>query len=171
MADPEIARRCHACGVSIREEASFCPQCGKELEAKLRDADTEIAPNSQDVSKAETISEARSDASEIPAAAPTPAFTGTDAARNSRGKTTDRTSPQRPRSPQDAPKARDPRTRPTAVARDLEDNVLQRVQRLRKVSSVVIDQAAYDPSLRFVLVAAALFVLFLVIVIVSKLIG
>ena len=29
-----------------------------------------------------------------------------------------------------------------------------RVEKLRKVSSVVIDQAAYDPSLRFLLVAA-----------------
>jgi len=34
----------------------------------------------------------------------------------------------------------------------------------------VIDEAAYDPSLRFVLVAAVLFILFLVILIVSELI-
>jgi uncharacterized membrane protein YvbJ len=46
-----------------------------------------------------------------------------------------------------------------------------RVDRIRKVSSVVIDQAAYDPSLRFLLVAAALFILFIVLVILSKVIG
>jgi hypothetical protein len=39
------------------------------------------------------------------------------------------------------------------------------------VSSVVIDQAAYDPSLRFLLVAAALFILFIVLLIASKVIG
>jgi len=45
------------------------------------------------------------------------------------------------------------------------------VEKLRKVSSVVIDQAAYDPSLRFLLVAAALFVLFLILLILSKVLG
>ena len=52
-----------------------------------------------------------------------------------------------------------------------EDNVLGRVERIRKVSSVVIDQAAYDPSLRFLLVAGALFLLFLILLFLSKLIG
>jgi hypothetical protein len=46
-----------------------------------------------------------------------------------------------------------------------------RVDKIRKVSSVVIDQAAYDPSLRFILVAAALFFLFLVLLIMSKVLG
>jgi len=62
--------------------------------------------------------------------------------------------------------------RPASGAREIiEDNVLHRVERLRKVSTVVFDQAAYDPSLRFVLVAAVLFFLFLLIVLLSKLIG
>ena len=51
------------------------------------------------------------------------------------------------------------------------DGVRGRVQKLRRVSSVVIDQAAYDPSLRFLLVAAALFLLFLVLLILSKVLG
>jgi hypothetical protein len=42
------------------------------------------------------------------------------------------------------------------------------VGKLRKVSSEVIDQAAYDPSMRFLLVAGALFLLFLVALILSK---
>jgi len=44
------------------------------------------------------------------------------------------------------------------------------VEKLRKVSSVVIDQAAYDPSLRFVLVAAVLFLIFLVILVLNELV-
>ena len=50
-------------------------------------------------------------------------------------------------------------------------SVRGRVEKLRKVSSVVIDQAAYDPSLRFLLVAAVLFLLFLVLLILSKVLG
>jgi hypothetical protein len=52
-----------------------------------------------------------------------------------------------------------------------QDGVKARVEKLRHVSSVVIDQAAYDPSLRFLLVAAAFFILFLVLLIMSKVIG
>ena len=51
------------------------------------------------------------------------------------------------------------------------DGVKAKVEKLRHVSSVVIDQAAYDPSLRFLLVAAAFFILFLVLLILSKVIG
>ena len=51
------------------------------------------------------------------------------------------------------------------------ENVRERVEKIKHVSSVVIDQAAYDPSLRFLLVAAVLFVLFLILLILSKVIG
>ena len=47
----------------------------------------------------------------------------------------------------------------------------ERVEKIRHVSHVVIDQAAYDPSLRFLLVAAALFLLFILLVLVSKVLG
>jgi hypothetical protein len=60
---------------------------------------------------------------------------------------------------------------PSAAHAGSKDNVLGRVEKLRKISSVVIDQAAYDPSLRFLLVAAALFLLFLLLLILSKVIG
>jgi hypothetical protein len=51
------------------------------------------------------------------------------------------------------------------------ENVRERVEKIRRVSSVVIDQAAYDPSLRFLLVAAVLFLLCFVLVILSKVLG
>jgi len=60
---------------------------------------------------------------------------------------------------------------PTEPLRVDAEGVRGRVEKLRKVSSVVIDQAAYDPSLRFLLVAAALFVLFIVLLIMSKVLG
>ena len=102
MADPEIARRCTACGASVRQGAMFCPQCGDPMAT-------------------ETIVD---------------------------------TAPAQPLLP-----ARPP------------EGVKAHVEKLQKFSSVVIDQAAYDPSLRFLLVAAAFFLLFLVLLILSKVIG
>jgi predicted RNA-binding Zn-ribbon protein involved in translation (DUF1610 family) len=113
MSEPEIARRCTACGVSVREQAMFCPQCGNPISH----------------------------------AAATTVTTATDTIID----------------PAPAP------TEPLPVRHA--EGVKARVEKLRHVSSVVIDQAAYDPSLRFLLVAAAFFILFLVLLIVSKFIG
>jgi predicted RNA-binding Zn-ribbon protein involved in translation (DUF1610 family) len=60
---------------------------------------------------------------------------------------------------------------PPAQQKLHEDGVLGRLEEIREVSSVVIDQAAHDPSLRFLLVAAGLFLLFLLLLILSKVIG
>jgi hypothetical protein len=64
-----------------------------------------------------------------------------------------------------------PPVKPQVVHKPADHSVRGRVEQIRKVSSVVIDQAAYDPSLRFLLVAAAFFILFLVLLILSKVIG
>ena len=66
------------------------------------------------------------------------------------------------------PAVRRPGQSPPPVAeRPLRD----RVDKIRKVSSVMIDQAAYDPSFRFLLVAAVLFIIFLVLMLLSKVVG
>jgi len=44
------------------------------------------------------------------------------------------------------------------------------VDKIRQASSVVLEEANYDPSVRFILVAGALFVLFLILLILSKVI-
>lgn len=49
-------------------------------------------------------------------------------------------------------------------------NVKQSVGKLRDISSVVAEEASYDPSFRFLIVAAVIFVLFLVILIISEVI-
>lgn len=100
ITEPEIARRCSHCGVSLRQNAIFCPQCGEKIE--------------------------------------------------------DRTPANSPTVPEK-----------TGVA----ENVRERVEKIKHVSSAVIDQAAYDPSLRFLLVVAVLFVLFLILLLLSKVIG
>jgi hypothetical protein len=50
------------------------------------------------------------------------------------------------------------------------DNV-KRVEKIRHVSTVVFEEASYDPSLRFVLVALGLFLVFLVLLLLSKVMG
>jgi hypothetical protein len=107
MSEPEIARRCPACGISVRDHAVFCPQCG----GKIREAP------------------APSPASETPVPESVPGKAG------------------------------------------VAENVRERVEKIRHVSSIVIDQAAYDPSLRFLLVAAGLFLVSLLLLILSKMIG
>jgi len=122
MSEPEIARRCIYCGVSLRERAMFCPQCGQLI--------PEHQSTTTNIAAAETIVD-NAPLESIPT--PTPA--------------------------------------PVVVHRPADHSVKARVEHIRRVSSVMIDQAAYDPSLRFLLVAAAFFILFLVLLIASKVIG
>lgn len=59
----------------------------------------------------------------------------------------------------------------TAAREAVEENLLPRVEKLRQASNVVLDEAAYDPSLRFILIAMALFIIFLAILFASKVLG
>ena len=68
-------------------------------------------------------------------------------------------------------KARDSLHRASTATREaLADNV-KRVEKIRHVSSVVLEEATYDPSLRFVLVALGIFLVFLVLLLLSKVMG
>ena len=61
--------------------------------------------------------------------------------------------------------------RASNVARGaIEDNV-KRVEKIHHASSVVLEEAHYDPSLRFVLVALGLFVVFVLLLVLSKVMG
>jgi hypothetical protein len=175
MSEPKISRRCPACGASIRERAFFCPQCGRALEdsgvgpaavpttTPLTEPQSLQAENLNDT-LVERAPPRSSDKTQRP-----------DRRRRNQGRRGGADAipegssiPGQIEAQVDAGKVR----AGTAVVRDAgERNVLQRVAKLRKVSSVVIDEATYDPSLRFILVAAVLFILFLVIVILNKIIG
>ena len=61
--------------------------------------------------------------------------------------------------------------RASNVARGaIEDNV-KRVEKIHHVSSVMLEEAHYDPSLRFVLVALGLFLVFILLLVLSKVMG
>src|ERR1700754_2660368 len=139
MSEPEIeiARRCSFCGVSVREQAMFCPQCGNPIKTQ------QSAPTS--ISLSDTIIDT--------------------APAETRGPDLAATQPLSAVVPPPVEPTR--AIKPQAVLKPAEPGVRGRVEQIRKVSSVVIDQAAYDPSLRFLLVAAAFFILFLVLLIMS----
>jgi len=74
------------------------------------------------------------------------------------------------------PPVKPARAKPSVIARDKLERKRERkmpapVGKLRKGTTIMMDEAAYDPSLRFVLVAIVLFVLFLVLLLLSKWIG
>ncbi len=147
MSEPEIARRCPTCGASIRVRAAFCPQCGQAIEQKPKEVSGTSESNAEtphsNVIESETAVIENSNAEKI----------------------TRRL--ERPGSA--IPRVFEAPHRPASAAREvIERDVLSRAQKLRKISSVVLDEAAYDPSLRFVLVTVALFLLFLLILLLSK---
>ncbi len=161
MSKPEIARRCSACGASIREAAFFCPQCGEELaQQNLEEKPTTSAITAPLVD----LSPARDEANRKGPRAES----NEEKLKPIEGATTP---PQKtPAGKAPVGKVRDKIQRATTLARDVEGDVIHRVQKVRQISSVVLDEAGYDPSLRFVLVAAALFLLFLLILLLNKLI-
>ena len=177
MSEPEIARRCLSCGASVRERATFCPQCGQLLEKKPPEEEPIDVP-SEPVDETVEVN-----VEEQPAPEPSPETAVTQAIVMP----SDITPPTVPtvmetqplitqtirRDPTvlDQPDGASAHTVADASAQPAESNLLDRVDRIRKVSSVMIDQAAYDPSLRFLLVAAVLFIIFVVLMILSKVIG
>jgi hypothetical protein len=137
MSEPEIARRCSHCGVTLRQRAMFCPQCGQKIDDyDLRD--TQLLE---------------------------PRLADTQIIERQAGETQLLESPARDVQPTEDPSL----TMPALTG--VSHNVRDRVEKIKHVSHVVIDQAAYDPSLRFILVAAVIFVVFLLVVILSKVIG
>lgn len=151
MTEPEIARRCPSCGLSIRVRSSFCPQCGKALEPRQNQTGSpkDAAARIPDTGP---VAEFNADSPGSPAnvvAGPSPAV---------------------PRKP--------PRQATVGMLHHAgsvkregdKDDLRPRVEKVRHISSVVLDEAAYDASLRFVLVAAVLFILFLALLLLSELI-
>jgi hypothetical protein len=63
------------------------------------------------------------------------------------------------------------RPRITAARDAAQGKIAPRVEKLRQASNVMLEEASYDPSLRFVLVALAIFLLSLLILLLNHLLG
>ncbi len=59
----------------------------------------------------------------------------------------------------------------TAARGMVEEKLSPRVEKLRQASNVMLEEASYDPSLRFVLVAVAIIILSLLLLLLNYLLG
>jgi hypothetical protein len=161
---PEISPRCSSCGAAVREPAMFCPECGKPLatgsagpEPPAEISKTEFAPPAE--------------AASITAAAAQAPAASVDAGSGAAPSAPNKTGPG-----DDAPHGARERTKErlhrasTAARGALEDNV-KRVEKIHHVSTAMLEEAHYDPSLRFVLVSLGLFIVFIVLLVLSKVMG
>ena len=181
MADPEISRRCRFCGASIRVRGFFCPQCGNATsEQPTGSAGEERSPETEEVMVppdtvpmdlsrlpiADVSNRTASGNAETVPLYPLPVMSeasGTPPAD------TETVSAPQPTSIPAAVETDLPVTgaRPRSMSQVPAD-VKRGLGKVRELSTVMLDEAAYDPSARFVLVAAVLFILFLIILILSE---
>jgi predicted nucleic acid-binding Zn-ribbon protein len=175
---PEILHRCASCGASIREaDAMFCPECGKPLAPVAANAsqDAEQPAVAEIPGPAVTSSTEHVEPSEGPLAG-RPAVERAVVPGDAKADPVSRRDhPNQPTEPGPRPGTRE-RTRErlhraSSVARGaLEDNV-KRVEKIHDFSTTMLEEAHYDPSLRFVLVALGLFIVFVILLILSKVMG
>ena len=158
---PEILHRCSSCGAAIRDfdaRVLFCPECGKALASSKKDKSGSEAEPQKAVGDRQMKS--------------SPAGVGTEKAESRAGEVTEKpsTNPDGTRQSTRA-RTREKLQRASNVARGaIEDNV-KRVEKIHHVSTVMFEEAHYDPSLRFVLVAVGIFILFIVLLVLSKVMG
>lgn len=175
MSEPEISRRCLTCGATVRHSAAFCPQCGQMLDSRETPIDPppadESAPTVLELRTPETVIERREEDLEEN---PPPQNFETRPLSSTQAAPMLETQPLHVVSPNATANELPPPivTRvDDSARRKHEPSVLERVEKLRKASSGMIDQAAYDPSLRFLLVTAVLVILFVILMILSKVVG
>ena len=177
---PEISRRCLACGASFREGALFCPECGKPL---TKAADGTSDPKVSDDTPTSALTSApREPANNVIASprqssvVPTGEMQIVGEAPKAQPALEDPAQKLTTQMPTDSRMGKPETARgklhraSTATREALADNV-KRVEKIRQVSTVMFEEASYDPSLRFVLVALGLFIVFIILLVLSKVMG
>jgi hypothetical protein len=178
---PEISHRCPSCGASVRDrDALFCPECGESLAEKSAKAETggrieatnpsmgeQPRKDSRNAYEPSVVREPphalpeTSDAATVSEASPAAVETNEDTSAQPAHRRGDKTRERLHRASEVA----------RGVTRGVIEEPAKRVEKIRQASNVVIEEASYDPSLRFVLVALILFVVFMVLLILSKVMG
>ena len=184
---PEISRRCLVCGASVRAGAQFCSQCGRRLgerggeRAESSDVRPEArageAPSADAASRGEVerAFETWRSAEHVPA----------EEARRARGA---EPPPTREVLMAETRAAEPPRDEGAAGAAQgaglagavgatrkraasvVKESIAPRVERVRDRSLVMLDEAPDDSGLRFVIIAAVLFALFIFLLVLNTVI-
>ena len=182
---PEISHRCPACGVSIRDfddRALFCPECGKPLVTEETPETNIVSQNATGTAEIQSqlvVARADDNATESAAVSDAvpeqPRFDEPPKQETPELSTEDvvpaTIDPSKATRHGARERTRETLHRASTVARGaIEDNV-RRVENIHHVSSVMFEEAHYDPSLRFVLVALGLFLVFVLLLVLSKVMG
>ncbi|MBV9924466.1 MAG: zinc ribbon domain-containing protein [Acidobacteria bacterium] len=174
MSLPEISRRCLSCGAAVRAGARFCPQCGEPFseEAEAQGAEAPraaVPPTGEHARPAASQPPATKDwtppTKESAASGPMPAPAAAEPAPPPVGEPAAASEEAAPAAADanEAGRAGDLRGR---VAR-VREGTKARVGRMREEAIVVLEETPDDSGLRFVVVAAALFILSLVLLFLS----
>lgn len=163
MVEPEISHRCTACGAAIRANAQFCPQCGKQLKKSSSDAlpaakASEPQPSARMDRELKTQPLVPTQTMIEPAAPKEEDAPSVAAAAGAQAET--------PLAAKDEKHSKRERVK-TAARGMVEENVRPRVEKLRKASNVVLEEAAIDPSLRFIIIAVFIFIVFVTLLLLS----
>ena len=154
---PEISHRCQSCGASTRdfgEGVLFCPECGQPLAgAEKAEAGAGVQPAAKE---------------SVGAASASPA---TGHQRPTDSATEKRSHPEHEERATARERTRETLQRASQRTKGAIEHNVKRVEKMHHVSSVMLEEATYDPSLRFVLVALGLFVLFVILLVLSKVMG
>lgn len=153
--EPEISRRCHACGASVRSRARFCPQCGRDVLQQISNTTSEnpLVESTQIVENVDVSQPARVSRPEsVPA-------------------------PSEEISAPQTHSLRAPVAAASFVADNADDQIKGssdggggRAEALRRTSAAVLDEAAENAEVRFLLISVVLFLLFLILLIVTSVI-
>ena len=186
---PEISRRCLSCGAAVRAGSRFCPQCGNELEAEARPA-TELEAEAARAAVPQTGEWSPQEQAAAPTntqaapttkdwTPPTKEFAAFEESSKAAAPQSPPTAPVAAAASDDnvgvgAPGAVEEEAGEAGRAADLRNRVARvregtraRVGRMREEAIVVLEETPDDSGLRFVLIAAALFVVFLVLLFLS----
>ena len=161
---PEILHRCESCGAIIREAAMFCPECGKPLAVTKQEE-----PDVNDKASAGPSTEAAASTSEqsMPSSGMENHAANADQAKADsepvKAATSERHGARE--------RTRETLHRASTAARGAIERPVKQVEKIHHVSTVMLEEAHYDPSLRFVLVALGLFILFVILLVLSKVMG
>ena len=173
--EPEIARRCLDCGASVRGNAVFCAQCGKPLKAGAASSVRSAAEAPERPARRKTDAGLNASTIDLPESSPTSASNiapAQDAVALDTSGGSHQHSEVVTQSAGIDDDGRSKRQRVTAAAREVvEEKLSPRVEKLRQASNVVLEEASYDPSLRFVLVAVVVLVLSLLLLLLNYLLG
>ena len=159
---PEILHRCESCGAIIREAAMFCPECGKPLTVTKQEE-----PDVND--KASAGPSTDSAVANEKQAMPSPEGRAADADQaKADGEPVKAATSERHGARE---RTRETLHRASTAARGAIERPVKQVEKIHHVSTVMLEEAHYDPSLRFVLVALGLFILFVILLVLSKVMG